>query len=59
MIFDKPIEAEDDQAGEVDEIIKETSRRFVKVMEKYIRAYPEQWLVFRKFWETAAASHVL
>ncbi|MBU1006718.1 MAG: lysophospholipid acyltransferase family protein [Candidatus Omnitrophica bacterium] len=42
LIFDKPIEALD---------VKGTAEKIVRVMEKYIYTYPEQWFIFRRFWE--------
>lgn len=62
LIFDKPIEVKNIPGVDVtdkDEIIKRTMRKFVSKMEEYIRAYPDQWLVFRKFWETPTDAFVL
>ncbi|PIP68336.1 MAG: hypothetical protein CO035_00780 [Candidatus Omnitrophica bacterium CG_4_9_14_0_2_um_filter_42_8] len=52
FIFDHPIYLKETPGKDRDEIIKEANEKLVTVMEKYIRAYPEQWLIFRKFWET-------
>ena len=52
LIFDTPIEVKEIPGIDKDEIIKEADRKFVSIMEKNIRAYPDQWLIFRKFWET-------
>lgn len=35
-----------DRKDEIHRITKE----FVKILEKYIRQYPEQWYIFQKFW---------
>ncbi|NQV04110.1 MAG: lysophospholipid acyltransferase family protein [Candidatus Omnitrophica bacterium] len=51
LIFDKPIEIEKASGSDGDGAIREASKKIIPVMEKYIRAYPEQWLVFRRFWE--------
>ncbi len=52
LIFDHPIDLKETPGRDRDEIMKEANEKFVAIMEKYIRAYPEQWLIFRKFWET-------
>ncbi len=52
LIFDRPIEIKEIPGKSNEEIIKEANEKFVKIMEKCISAYPEQWLIFRKFWET-------
>jgi len=52
LIFGEPIEVKHVSAIDKDKIIKEASVKFTASMEKYIQAYPEQWLIFRKFWET-------
>lgn len=51
LIFDKPIEVEKTSGSDGDGAIREANRKIIHVMEEYIRAYPEQWLVFRRFWE--------
>jgi KDO2-lipid IV(A) lauroyltransferase len=52
LIFDRPIDLKERLGMGKDEIIKEANEKFVAVMEKYIKAYPDQWLIFRRFWET-------
>ena len=52
LIFDRPIDLKETPGMDKDEIIKEANKQFVAIMEKYIRQYPDQWLIFRKFWET-------
>ena len=52
LIFGSPIDLKEIPTHDKDKMIKEASEKFVKNMEEYIRAYPEQWLIFRKFWET-------
>lgn len=59
LIFSAPIELKETPGMDKDEIIKEANKKFVAVMEKYIRAYPEQWLIFRKFWEAPVDALVL
>lgn len=52
LIFDEPLKIKDIEGLKKEEIIRKSTECFVRVMEKYIKIYPEQWLVFRKFWET-------
>lgn len=59
LIFGKPIEVTKTPGIKDDEIIKRATGGFMPIMEKYIRQYPEQWLVFRKFWETPVDAFVL
>jgi len=59
LIFDKPIYLEETPGMDKEEIIKEANKKFVAIMEKYIRVYPDQWLIFRKFWETPIDASVL
>ena len=44
MIYEKPIYPE---KKSLEQILDEC----VKVMEKYIRQYPEQWFMFERFWK--------
>ncbi|MFC1624125.1 lysophospholipid acyltransferase family protein [Candidatus Omnitrophota bacterium] len=59
FIFDDPIEVKEAPGIEADEIAKSISKKFIPVMEKYIRQYPEQWLVFREFWDAPKDAVVL
>jgi len=59
LIFETPIELKETPGMDKDEIIKEASKKFVSVMEKNISAYPDQWLIFRKFWEAPVDALVL
>ena len=59
LIFDKPIEAETLSGLTKDEMIKRLTGKFIPVMEKYIREYPYQWLMFRRFWETPTDAFVI
>lgn len=59
LIFDTPIEVKKIPDASEDEIIKKAMEEMVSVMEKYIRKFPEQWLVFRKFWATPVDAFVL
>jgi KDO2-lipid IV(A) lauroyltransferase len=59
LIFDKPMYLKETPWMDKDEIMKEANKKFVASMEKYIRAYPDQWLIFRKFWETPVDALVL
>jgi KDO2-lipid IV(A) lauroyltransferase len=59
LIFDTPIELRETPGMDKDEAIREASKKFVSVMEKYISAYPDQWLIFRKFWEAPIDAQVV
>ena len=59
LIFDHPIDLKETPGMDKEEVIKEANKKFVASMEKYIRAYPDQWLIFRKFWETPIDASVL
>lgn len=48
LMFDKPISYRATGDREADE--KEVTGLCVKVMEDYIRRYPSQWYMFRRFW---------
>jgi len=59
LIFDQPIDLKETPGMDKEEVIKEANQKFVASMEKYIRAHPDQWLIFRKFWETPIDASVL
>ncbi|MFA4992029.1 MAG: lysophospholipid acyltransferase family protein [Candidatus Omnitrophota bacterium] len=59
LIFDKPVEVRQRPGLTEDEVIKEATGEFAAIMEKYIKMYPDQWLIFRKFWETPVDAFVL
>jgi len=48
MIFDKPIYPE--HTGNIKKDIPPLMVKYMKVIEKYIKAYPDQWYVFRRVW---------
>jgi KDO2-lipid IV(A) lauroyltransferase len=49
LIMDKPIEYEPGLDKEKD--AKEIVTRYKTVFEDYIRRYPDQWYMFRRFWK--------
>jgi KDO2-lipid IV(A) lauroyltransferase len=49
FIFEKPIEAQ--RTGNIQEDIIQISKRFSNVIERFVRLYPTQWFMFRRFWE--------
>ncbi len=51
MIFEKPIYAE--SGDKEDYAVEKLMRRYLSSIENMIRRYPEQWYVFRDFWESA------
>ncbi|MFH1854768.1 MAG: lysophospholipid acyltransferase family protein [Candidatus Omnitrophota bacterium] len=59
FIFGDPLEVKKKPGASKEDVIKEATKTFVSVIEKYIRQYPEQWLVFRKFWEAPVDAFVL
>ncbi len=59
LIFEKPIEVKETPGVTKEEIVKRATQSFIPIMEKYIRTYPEQWLVFRRFWEAPVDAFVL
>ncbi len=59
LIFDKPIEMNGSIDLERDDAVKDLTQKIVPIMEKYIRQYPYQWLMFRRFWETPTNALVI
>lgn len=49
FIFEKPIEPQ--RTGNTQEDIIQISRKFSTVIERFVRLYPTQWFMFRRFWE--------
>ncbi len=43
LIFDKPIESDDHSEAAI-------TSKYLEVLEKYIRQYPDQWYIFQKLW---------
>lgn len=48
LIFEKPIEFH--PCGDKDKDIIQLTSKCKAIIEDYIRRYPEQWFMFRKFW---------
>ncbi len=46
--FEKPIEFK--PGGNNEEDVEELIRAYIKVFEAYIRKFPDQWYMFRRFW---------
>lgn len=38
-------------SGDEEKDIRELTKKYLDILEKYIRLCPEQWLIFRRFWE--------
>ncbi|MFH1783050.1 MAG: lysophospholipid acyltransferase family protein [Candidatus Omnitrophota bacterium] len=51
LFFEEPLDIKVDESLDKREAIKEAVKATIPIMEKYIKKYPEQWLVFRRFWE--------
>lgn len=47
--FEKPI-LPPDAAGDEDSAIKGIMEKYLPIIESYVKRYPEQWYVFRNFW---------
>ena len=50
VYLEPPIEYE--KTGNTDEDIKNLTQKITKTVERYVRAYPEQWLWIHKRWNT-------
>ena len=48
--FDPPVELA--RTGREDEDIRENTARFTRILEEYVRQYPDQWLWVHKRWKT-------
>jgi len=48
FIWQKPIEPV--STGDKEKDVYNLTRKYLDVIEDYVRKYPEQWLMFRKFW---------
>ncbi len=61
-IVEEPLPIE--TAGERDAALRENLRRYIAILERYVRDFPEQWYCFYPFWDdpsrkvpAAAATH--
>jgi len=48
LIFTKPIEY--NPSGDKDRDLREIVTKYKSVFEEYMRLYPEQWFIFKRFW---------
>jgi lauroyl/myristoyl acyltransferase len=48
-IVEEPLPIE--TAGERDAALRENLRRYIAILERYVRDYPEQWYCFYPFWD--------
>jgi len=48
LVFVKPLEY--NLCGDKEKDLKEIANKYKTVIEDYIRRFPEQWFMFRKFW---------
>ena len=48
-IVEEPLAIE--TAGDRDAALRENLRRYVAILERYVREYPEQWYCFYPFWD--------
>jgi len=49
FIFEKPIEYQ--PTGDSEKDIRALTKKLLAVIEDYVRKYPEQWYLFRRFWD--------
>lgn len=47
--YEGPLEIE--KTGDEEQDIKKLSQMYLRIIEKHIKDYPGQWLMFRRFWE--------
>jgi len=59
LVFDKAIEVQGARDIKDSKAIKKITRGFIAAMERHISSHPEQWLVFRRFWETPVDAFVV
>lgn len=52
LIYERAVDCKPAETSE--ENIKAVTKKFVNVIEGYIRRYPDQWFMFRKFWSEDA-----
>ena len=48
LIIEKPIEFQ--VSGNKQKDLRELIQRYIIIFEDYIRKYPDQWYMFRRFW---------
>ena len=49
FIFEKPIEYQ--PTGDSEKDIRALTKKLLAVIEDYVRKYPDQWYLFRRFWD--------
>ena len=49
LVFEKPIQIQPSQDEAKD--VRELTKKYLDVIEKYVKLYPTQWFIFNKFWE--------
>lgn len=49
FVYEGPIEIE--RSGDTEQDVRQLTEKYIRIFENYIRAYPGQWLMFRRFWE--------
>lgn len=48
LVFEKPLESK--STGDEEADIKNLMQKYLSVIERYIKAFPDQWYAFRKVW---------
>jgi lauroyl/myristoyl acyltransferase len=48
-VVEKPLSIE--RGGDREAALRENLRRYVEILERYVRAFPEQWYCFYPFWD--------
>ena len=49
FIYEGPFEI--DPSGDYEQDVNSLTEKYISVIKEYIKANPDQWLIFRKFWE--------
>ena len=49
LVFEEPLMTI--ETGNPDKDIKSTMEKYISVIERYIKSYPDQWYAFRKIWD--------
>ena len=57
LIFEKPINYR--LTGHKRKDVEEITIRCTRLIETYVKKYPDQWFIFKKFWEPAYIQDII